>query len=186
MPVTLLKGPFTVDDYHRMAECGILGEDDRVELVNGQVVEMSPIGNRHASTVGRLTELFGQRKGGQAILWVQNPIRLGRHSEPQPDVCLPRPRADFYGGGHPEAADILLLVEVADTSADYDREVKIPLYARAGVPETWLVNLPTERIEVYRNPGPEGYADVRTAGRGDRLTPLLLDDVTLGVGDILG
>ena len=186
MAVTLLTGPFTVDDYHRLAECGILGEDNRVELLDGQVVEMTPIGPRHAVCVDRLNRLLSRIAGDSAVVRVQSPVTLGSRTEPEPDIALLQLPIERYQQTHPRPADLLLVIEVADTSADYNREVKIPLYARAGIPETWLVNIPSERIETYRNPGPEGYGDVRTAGRGDRLTPLLLDEVTLGVDDILG
>lgn len=135
MAVQLLKRLFTVAEYHRMAEAGILGEDDRVELIEGEIVGMTPISSRHAGQVNRLVRLFTQRLGGRAILSVQNPIRLGEHSEPQPDVALLRPRPDFYATAHPGSEDVLLVIEVADlsacdaqagTSAAYDREVKPP------------------------------------------------------------
>jgi len=186
MAVTLLRGPFTVDGYHRLAECGILGEHDRVELIDGQVVEMSPIGPRHAVCVDRLTRLLSRSAARSAVVRVQNPLTLESRAEPQPDVALLRLPIERYAEAHPRPDDVLLVIEVADTSADYDRDVKIPLYARAGIPEAWLVSLPSEGIEVYRKPSPHGYAEVRTAGRGDTLTPLFLEAITLAVDDILG
>ena len=186
MAVTLLKGPFTVDAYHRLAECGILGEDDRVELLDGQIVEMTPIGPRHAFCVDRLNRLLSRIAEDSAVVRVQNPVTLGSRTEPEPDIALLRLPLERYRQAHPQPGDLLLVIEVADTSAEYDREVKIPLYSRASIPETWLVNLPGEQIEVYRNPRPEGYAATRTAGRGDHLTPLLLAHVTLRVDEILG
>jgi len=186
MAVQLLKRLFTVEEYHRMAEAGILGEDDRVELLDGEIVAMSPIGSRHAGLVNRLTRLFSQRAGDQVIVSVQNPIRLGEHSEPQPDLALLRPRADFYAEAHPGSEDVLLVVEVAETSAAYDREVKVPLYARYGIPEVWVVDPAGDSVEVYRHPSPQGYQDVQTLRRGESVAPLLLPEICLAVDVILG
>jgi len=186
MPVQLLRRSFTVDEFHRMGEARVFGEDDRVELVDGEIAAMTPIGSAHASVVNRLNRLFWQRVGEAAIIRVQDPIRLGERSEPQPDLALVRPRPDFYRAAHPAADDVLLLVEVAETSADADREVKVPLYARADIREVWLVDLAAERIEVHRTPSPEGYRDVRTLGRGETLAPGAFPNAQLPVGDILG
>ena len=182
----LLKGPFTVGDYHRMAETGVLRQDARVELLDGLVVEMSPIGSRHADCVDRLAELLFRAVSGQATVRVQNPVVLDDRSEPEPDVTLLRRRAGGYAAGHPRPADVILVIEVMDTSADRDREVKIPLYARAGIPEVWLVDLDAGTVEVYREPGEVGYAVVRTAKRDDALVLLHLATVTLSGADILG
>jgi Uma2 family endonuclease len=136
MGIELKRRRFTVDEYRRMGEVGILDEDERVELIEGEIVEMSPIGRRHAGIVNRLNDLFTFRLRGRAIVAVQNPISLGsKYSEPQPDLTLLRPRADFYADSRPEPPDVLLVVEVMDTSVERDRQVKLPLYARAGVPE---------------------------------------------------
>jgi len=169
-----------------MAEAGILSEDDRVELIEGEIVEMSPIGSHHAACVNRLTRLFSRQGGDRAIVSVQNPIRLSEYSEPEPDLALLRPRADFYAEALPGPEDTLLVVEVMETSAQYDRERKLPLYAEAGIPEVWLVDLAAECIEVYRRPSPEGYEDVRRRCRGERLSPQAFPDVELAVDDILG
>jgi len=185
MSVQVQRRLFTVEEYHRMAEAGILSEDDRVELIEGELVAMSPIGSRHAAAVARLTVLFS-RIGDRGTVWVQNPIRLGRHSEPQPDVALLRYRPDFYASAHPGPEDVLLIVEVAEISADYDRTVKIPLYARHGIPEAWLVDLAKEHIEVYRQPGPEGYWETRTLRRGETLHLTALPGRTIAVEEILG
>jgi Uma2 family endonuclease len=184
MPTQLLKRLFTVAEYHRMAEAGILGEDDRVELLEGEIVAMTPIGSRHAACVARLTALLS-RVQERGIVWVQNPIRLGEHSEPQPDLAVLKPRADFYAQAHPEPEDVLLVVEVAETSADYDREVKLPLHARAGIPEVWLVDLTEERIEAYLQPAPNGYREVRHVGRDGRAAPQAFPDLELAVADLL-
>ena len=185
MAERLLKGPFTVDDYHRMAELGILDEDDRVELLDGQVVEMTPIGPEHAGCVDALTTLLSRRVGDTAVVRVQNPLILGTRWEPQPDVALLRPRADGYRTAHPGAGDVLLVIEVADTTAGSDRDVKLPLYARAGIAEAWLVDLAAEVIEVHRQPGLEGYREVHTLRRGDTLSALLLPASSIPVDDVL-
>lgn len=143
---------FTVDEYYRMAEAGILHEDDRVELIEGELIEMSPIGSEHAGCVDALGTLFHERLGSLVHVRIQNPVRLSQRLEPEPDVALLRPRADRYRDSHPGAADILLLIEVADTSLAYDKRTKLRLYAREGVPETWIVDLGGSRVEAHRRP----------------------------------
>jgi len=182
MSVRLLKRRFTVEEYHRMAQAGILSEDDRVELIEGEIVEMVPIGSRHAASVNRLTNLLSELVGKRAIVSVQNPVRLGPYAEPQPDVALLRPRNDFYAPAHPGPQDALLVVEVAETSADYDREIKMALYARAGVPEAWLVDLQEGVVEVHRSPAPDGYRRVQQHRPGQHLSP----EVSLAVDEVLG
>lgn len=182
----LLKGPFTVDDYYRLAECGILHEDDRVELIDGQVVQMTPIGASHAGRVNFLSDVLGTLVGKEGLVTVQNPVTLGTRSQPQPDLLVVRRLPEFFGEKLPRPADVLLLIEVADSSIDYDRDVKVPLYARAGIPEVWLCNLPGDVPEVYREPGPEGYRDVRVLRRGDTVTASRLPVVSLAVADVLG
>jgi Uma2 family endonuclease len=186
MSVQLVTRRFTVDDFYRMAQAGILTEDDRVELIEGQVVEMAPIGSGHASRVARLTHLFGRGVGDRALVWVQNPIRLSEFSEPQPDVTLLRPRGDYYAQAHPGPADVLLVVEVADSSVVYDRQTKLLLYARAGIPEVWLEDLTRNVIEVYRSPSPQGYQETHRVGRGRRIAPQAFPDLDLAVDDLLG
>src|SRR5207237_1757760 len=157
MTVVLKTHRFTVDEYHRRGEVGIFSEDDRVELLAGEIVEMSPLGPLHAGTVDRLTALFASRLGAEVIVRVQNPLLLRTEdSEPQPDVVLLRLRTDFYARSHPEAQDVYLVIEVADTSMVTDREVKLPIYARAGVPEVWLLDVAAQRVEVHRHPTPAG------------------------------
>ncbi len=177
---------FTVDEYHRMAEAGVLREDDRVELLEGEVVLMSPIGGRHAACVSRLTHLLVPSVGPHAIVWAQNPVRLDAHSEPQPDVTLLRPREDFYASRTPRPEDVLLAIEVGDSSARFDREVKAPLYARAGVRELWLVDLGAGEVSVCRRPDERGYAEVTVKRRGESLTPEALGVVSLTVNELLG
>lgn len=141
MVVQLTRRRFTVSEYHQMAQAGILGEDDRVELIDGEVIEMTPKGHRHAGYVIRLNELMFKEFGPYAMVSPQNPVDLGEYSEPQPDLALLRRRADFYTSGHPKPADIYLLIEVADSTTDPVRWVKVPLYGRSGVPEVWLIDL---------------------------------------------
>ena len=186
MRMPLAAHRFTVDEYQRMGQAGVFHEDDRVELIDGQVVEMSPIGPRHAACVDRLNRQLSQRVSDRAIVRVQNPVVLGRHAAPQPDVALLHPPIERYAEAHPETPDIILVIEVADTSGDYDRAVKIPLYARAGIPEAWLVDLAAGIIEVFRQPQADRYGEKRVVRGGDTVTPLRLAGVTVRVSDILG
>jgi len=178
---------FSVAEYHRMGETGILDEDDRVELLDGEIVEMTPIGPAHASVVGRLTHIFSRLAGERGLVWVQNPIDLGvSDSEPQPDVALLTPRADFYATAHPRPEDVLLVVEVMDAPAERDRRLKLPLYGRAAIREVWLVDLGAEWIEVCRHPAPDGYRETRLVRRGESATIEALPDLAIRVDDILG
>jgi Uma2 family endonuclease len=186
MAVALKRRLFTVDEYYRMAEAGILTADDRVELIEGEIVEMSPIGSPHAGQVNHLNSILTTRLGGRAIVSVQNPVRLSQRSEPQPDLAILRPRDDSYRRSHPGPADILLIIEVMDTTVEMDRRVKAPLYARAGVRETWLLDVNAERIEAYRAPTPEGYRDVRVLRRGESVTPEAFPDLTFSVDALIG
>ena len=160
---------FTVSDYHKMAEAGILSEEDRVELIEGEIVRMNPIGSRHAACVRRVDALFNGTNL-DVIVSVQSPILLPDLSEPEPDVALLRPRGDFYAGGHPQPGDVLLLIEVSDTTLDYDRNTKIPLYARFGIPETWIVDLGSDMIETHSRPVGGIYRDIKIVGRGESLS----------------
>ena len=148
---------------------------------------MSPIGPLHASTVARLTALFTSRLGTQAIVGIQNPLLLrAEDSEPQPDVALLHPRADFYARAHPEAQDVYLVIEVTDSSLEKDRDVKFSIYARAGIPEAWLLDLVADRLEVYRHPTPDGYQDVQSLQRAESVAPQAFPDLVLAVDDLLG
>jgi Uma2 family endonuclease len=186
MAMPLAHRRFTVDEYHRMAEVGILGEDDRVELLDGEIVLMTPMGSHHWSTVARLTERMRDLVGKRAIVSVQLPVRLGRYAEPEPDLALLKRREDFYAERLPEPEDVLLVVEVADTSQRTDRDRKIPLYARAGIAEVWLVDLPQDLIEVYRGPATGAYASVQTVARDGMLAILELPGVSIQPGEVLG
>jgi len=176
---------FTVEEFELMVQAGVLKEDDRLELIEGELITMSPIGSGHASRIRLITRLMYAQVGDKAIIAVQDPVRLAR-SEPQPDLALLRPRPDGYKRSHPQAADILLIIEIADTSANYDRTVKVPLYGRSGVPEVWLIDLFESVVEVYRTPASVGYRAKQTYAAGDSLTPEGLPTVTLSVADLLG
>jgi Uma2 family endonuclease len=186
MSVQIARRYFNVTEFYSMAEAGVFSEDDRVELIEGEILEMSPIGSRHAACVGRLTELFGQQVGRKAIIRVQNPIQLNDYSEPLPDISLLKRRADFYAGNHPTPADVLLIVEVADTSVDYDRNIKLPIYAQANIPEVWLINLPKNVVEVYTRPEEDKYQKSRKFKRGEFLVSTQVADLSLSVDDVLG
>lgn len=177
---------FTVEEYHQMGEAGILGPEDRTELIDGEVVLMPPIGDWHQETVDRATELFVLRFGDVARVRIQGPARLDPHNEPQPDVLLLRRKSGFYGAGHPGPEDVLLAIEVSDTTVRYDRQTKIPLYARLGVPETWQIERRRDTVTVFRNPSPDGYQDVRVLSRGDTIVPIAFPDREVAVVDLLG
>lgn len=184
MVMQVLKRLFTSTEYHQMIEAGILAEDDRLELIADEVITMSPISSRHAACVKRLNQLFSRRVGQRALVGIQDPIHLDEHSEPQPDLALLQTRTDFYIQAHPEPEDIFLVIEVAETSADYDWQIKVPLYAKAGIVEVWLINLAAEVIEVYRQPTSTGYQDIQQMRRGQRLSVQLLPDLELMVAEI--
>lgn len=178
---------FTVDEYHRMAEVGVLAPNDRVELLDGRIYVMSPIGSEHAACVRRLTRIFIQGAGSNTLVSTQNPIRLDRTSEPEPDLALLRPQEDDYASHHPEPEDLFLVVEVADSSLEFDRTVKRPLYAQAGIPECWIVNLNEDRIEVHRSPSPDGYGEQHHYDRGQSVSVQALPALDpVAVDDLLG
>lgn len=186
MSLQLEHWVFSVDEYHRMLETGILSEDDYVELIEGEIVKMSPIGSRHVACVNRLNGLLNRKVGQDVIVSVQNPFRLDDYSEPEPDIALVRPRDDFYAQSLATAADVLLIIEVADTSVEVDRRVKLPLYAKASIPEVWLANLPEDRIEAHSEPVNRVYQRVRIAKRGERLSSESVPNLVLNVDEILG
>jgi Uma2 family endonuclease len=147
----------TVENYHRMAEVGVFARDERVELINGEIIDMPPIGSRHAGTAAQLAELLTAAVGHRAMVRTQWPVRLNDDTEVQPDISVVRVRDDYYRAGHPSASDVLLLVEVSDSTLRYDREVKVSLYARCGIPEVWIVDLQGERIHFHRTPAEGRY-----------------------------
>lgn len=156
---------FTVDEYYDLARAGILRPDERVELIEGRIVSMSPIGIRHAECVRRITDVFYAKVRPYAKISVKNPIRLSDRSEPGPDLAL-MAKEDLFTTRHPRPEDVLLLVEVSDTTLAFDRNVKLPLYARAGIPEVWIVSLEEDRVYVFRRPERRGYAVAEAYERG--------------------
>jgi Uma2 family endonuclease len=175
---------FDVEEYHLMAEAGILHEDDRVELIEGDIVEMNPIGSRHAACVRELTWLLSGRLGEELRLDVQNPVRLDGGLEPQPDLAVLR--AGDYRETLPGPGDVLLIIEVADTSLAYDREVKLPLYARSGIPEVWLVDLQSGVVEVHSGATPEGYRTIEKARRKEEVPSRIEPGLVLRVDEVIG
>ena len=173
----------TIDEYDRMARVGIFGPEEHVELIAGELVRMAPIGSRHATSVANLTEWFIRRLPPSAALRAQGPIRIPDHSEPEPDIAIVHRRADGYVGRHPEPEEILLVIEVADTTLRYDRDVKMPLYAAADIPEAWLVDLPRRRALVYRQSVDGLYREV-TVARDGTLTPLAFPDLAIRLDEI--
>lgn len=187
MPVQVERRQFTIGEYARMGEAGIFTEDDRVELIEGEIIKMSPIGSRHAACVDRVVNtLLARLAGERAIVRVQSPIILDDYSEPQPDVTLLKLRADFYAQGHPTPADVLLIVEVADSSIEIDRDIKLPLYARAGIPQVLLVNIPAEVVESYSDPLNDAYQNVQHLGHGEAVNIEAIPGLMLSVDIVLG
>lgn len=176
---------FTVAEYYRMAEVGILGPDERVELIEGEIIVMPPIGPGHAGSVIISNSVFSEHARGRFLVQIQNPIHLDDGSEPQPDAMLLRFRDDRYTTSHPTPADTLLVIEVADSSLDYDRDIKAHIYGRAGVPETWVQNLPEDCLERFTEPGPEGYGQHTVHHRGEKLALVSFPDLELSVDDLL-
>jgi Uma2 family endonuclease len=174
---------FTVEEYHRMADAGIFHPGERVELIEGEIVQISPISPRHAGCVINANRLFVMRLGERAVVSPQNPVIIQPRSEPQPDLLLLRPRAVSYSREHPAPEDVLLVVEVADTTARYDSLVKSRLYARAGIPEFWLLLVTDGTVEVYRTPGADGYASLTNHGPGQTVAPPAFPEIGFTVAD---
>jgi Uma2 family endonuclease len=177
---------FSVEEYLRMGEAGILSEDDRVELIDGEIVDMPPIGIPHTGAVKRIANELKLQLGRTAVLSVQDPIKIGDFSLPQPDIALLRPRDDFYSTAYPVPDDILLVVEVAESSVRYDREKKLPLYAAAGIPESWLVDIPARKLTLYREPAADGYRTAVEVADLTRVAPTALPDCALDLRGLFG
>lgn len=176
---------YSVDDYEEMIRLGVLAENDRVELIRGEIVPKMLIGPRHAGSAKRLNRLFIHRLGDSAIVGSQDPVRLP-DSEPEPDISLLRPRPDFYASGHPQPPDIFLIIEIADSSLTDDRNVMLPIYAEAGIGEYWIVNLVDDCLEVYRGPQPDGtYREQRVLRRGESTDIAALPGVVVAVDEVL-
>lgn len=186
MTAELTRVRFSVDDYHRMIAVGILDEDDRVELIDGEIVSMSAVGSLHAGTVNRLTSFLVRTLGDTAVVAVQNPVQLSDDTEPEPDLAVLLPRDDFYSTAHPLPPDVLFLIEVGDSSFLADRRAKLPRYARVGIRESWLVNLEDSEIERHTDPDDNGYRDVVILTRGQWLPSTVIAGLTLAGDQILG
>jgi Uma2 family endonuclease len=184
MPV-LTEHRFSVKEYYRMAETGVLRPDARVELLNGKIIDMSPISPLHGGLVKRLSRLFNLKANDRWMVSTQDPVRLAEDSEPEPDVALLKPSPDDYTGRHPRPDDVFLLIEVSDSTLDYDRAEKIPAYGRAGIAEVWIVNLTNASLEVYRDPHFTGYGSKTVLGAGDHAAPQAFPDVVVNVAELL-
>ena len=182
---TPLRRRFTVAEYYGIVNGGILAENDRVELLDGDLIAMPPIGDWHAASVNRLNNLMLPLLRQRAIMSVQNPARLDNINEPIPDIMLLRWRDDFYSNGHPTPADVRLLIEVSDTSVDYDRNAKLTAYARAGIPEVWIVSRQDRRIEAYTEPAGGEYSNVQYVGHGESIAPGTLPDVVVEIDRVI-
>jgi len=185
MATEISKKLFTVHDYCRMLDAGILREGEHVELINGEVLTMSPIGPPHGAAVDRTLRFLMDTAGHKAIVRVQGSVRLNEYNEPQPDIALLRPKDDFYYSRHPGPSDILLIVEIADSSLEYDRKIKARLYAETGIPEYWVADLKNDRLFVYSEPQGNVYSVVRKLRRGDSAAPQLLPECLIEVADLL-
>jgi Uma2 family endonuclease len=185
MAVDVERHRFSIEQYERMVEVGVLTEDDRVELIDGEIVEMAPIDPDHSFPVQRLARVFMESLGGRAYVRIQDAIRLPPQSEPEPDVVLARPPDDLYRRRHPGPDDLFLVVEVAHTTQIKDRRMKIPLYAQQGILEAWLLDVPAQQLEIYRQPSPDGYRSVEFVGRGGPVAPLAFPDLLVVIDDVL-
>ena len=186
MTLELKTRRFTASEYHQMVEAGILTEDDRIELIDGEIIEMAPMGTRHLAYVNRLNRQFVRGLGDGVIVQVQGSIRLSEYSEPEPDLVLLHWRRDFYVDRYPGPEDVLLIVEVADSSLAYDRGVKAALYARSGIREYWLVDVNGRSITLYRDPSGDSYQSTSVAQGGDRLSLQAFPELVLTADEVFG
>jgi len=186
LSIPLTHRKFTVDEYHSFIEQGVFRPEERIELWEGEFIEMSPIGKRHAGVIAGLTAYLNHLFFQQFVIWAQNPIVLNDFSEPQPDICVLQGRDDFYRNESATAADVLLVIEVADTSIKFDRDVKFPRYAASGIRESWLVDLENERVEIHSEPTAMGYSLIKVFHRGQTAESSILPPIKLAVEEILG
>lgn len=185
MAVDYKTRKFTADEYHAMAEAGILGPGERVELIEGEIVEMAPIGPRHSGRHVRLNKLLVIRFGDSALVQPHGSVRLSNLTEPEPDVILLYPKDDFYESGIAKPPDVIGLIELSDSSLSFDRGRKAQIYARARVPEYWIVNLVDDRLEIHREPNDLGYAQVTVPARDERVAFEALPEIDFAVEDFL-
>ena len=178
------RHPITVEEYLRMGEGNVFAPDARLELIEGEIIEMAPIGSPHAGTVAILGRLLVRAVGDTAVVWVQNPVRIGERSMPQQDVVLLKPRADMYTRSHPTPADVLLLIEVSDATLRFDVATKVPLYAQAGIVETWVVDIESARVQVFRDPGADGYRTSFTVSGSERMSSSAMPQVEIAASEL--
>jgi Uma2 family endonuclease len=186
MAAEVTKKLFTVNDYYSMAEAGIIGPDERVELVEGEIIQMSPIGHRHGVRVVRASTMFFEAFGRKAVISTQGTLRLNKRTEFEPDLVVFKPRADFYASGRAKPADVLLVVEMADSSLSSDRKIKIPLYAAAGIPEVWIQDIENDLLLVYRDPREENYATSLELQRNESVSPNAFPEIRFSIDDLFG
>ena len=179
---SLPRHRWTVADFDRMFGSGLLDETDRVELIEGELIDMASVGSRHAYTVDSIARMLQRLVGSRYLVRVQNPLRLGESSEPQPDIAVVRDRS--YAAAHPEAADVLLLIEVADTTLEFDRDIKLPLYARHGIPECWLIDVAGSQLSIHREPAEGEYRHIRRPTSGETLHLLSPDGPALRAAEL--
>ncbi|OHC69961.1 MAG: hypothetical protein A3H93_04610 [Rhodocyclales bacterium RIFCSPLOWO2_02_FULL_63_24] len=175
---------WSVDEYHQMAQAGLLDETDRVELIEGELIDMAPIGSKHAFRVDRFARALQLAVGKTLLVRVQNPVLLGERSEPQPDIAVVKDKS--YAESHPCVEDVLLIVEVSDTTLAYDRGVKLSLYARHGIPEVWLLDVNADELTVYREPAEGQYRLLRKPTATEAVSPILVPEVTIALTEVLG
>ncbi len=174
---------WSVQEFHQLAEKGIFNEDDRIELIAGALIEMAPIGSDHSGHVKQLNRLFNQELGGKVIVSVQDPINLDDDSEPQPDLTLLRWRDDFYKSANPSAADVLLIIEVSDSTIEFDRNTKVPLYASHHIPEVWIINLNKQQVETYRKLRDGKYSEITHHHEG-KIVPELIPEAAIEIAEL--
>lgn len=182
----LLTRKFTIEQYQKMGEMGIFQPEERIELIEGEIIKMSPIGLQNAVVINRLNRFFSVQLVERTVVTIQNPIQLNNYSEPQPDIALLKPREDFYANKFPSPEDVLLLIEIADSSVICDQEVKLPLYAENNIPEFWLVNIPRQVLEVYRQPEAKTYQKQQIISKNQTISPLAFPDLTIDFSTIFG
>jgi len=180
-----LRKKFTVEEYHKLGEVGIIGPDERTELIDGDIILMAPMGSRHFSRLIRLDRIFSKLLNDSAFVVMQGPVRLNGQFEPEPDISILKPRDDDYEDRLPQPQDVHLLIEVSVTTVGYDRNIKSVRYSQAGILELWIVDINAELVEVYRNPSVNGYESIQQFRRGDTISPLAFPDIAISVDDIL-
>ncbi|MGH9841244.1 MAG: Uma2 family endonuclease [Blastocatellia bacterium] len=186
MTAQVSRRPFTTEEYHRLYDVGVLTEDDRVELIDGEIIKMFAIGPRHSGCVKKLNAILNRVASSYAVVSVHDPVHLGEYSEPEPDLALLKPREDFYTQSHPTPAEILVAIEVADSSLESDRQLKLPTYAKAGIPEVWLVDLVNGRVEIHTQPAESIYQEVRLVLRGQQIISKAIPQLDLKADEVLG